>query len=285
MTTRQTTEAPAVPELLPPFDRLRQRLGDRLEIGPYYSGPFQKYHHSMSHDSQWDLDALGEAARRASGRILDLGCGSGRVSLYLAGHGHTVTGVDRSPDAVAGLRTLADERGLGDLVDARVVDVAADGPARAGESFGLAVMGDVTVNSFAPAELAAAVRNVAPGLDPAGGFCLTVFGDEALASMTRFSTPIPVEPSHFEDDHRTVLVWTAIRFAEETRTLTRQFLLQEPGDGTVRLAVLTDTIWTRSSLTEAMAAEGYGERGAVLCSVGSGGASGWPVWAVEYGPV
>jgi SAM-dependent methyltransferase len=53
-----------------------------------------------------------QAIRLARGRILDVGCGAGRHSLYLQGRGHDVTGIDISPLAVkvCKLRGLKDAR-------------------------------------------------------------------------------------------------------------------------------------------------------------------------------
>ena len=56
-----------------------------------------------------------------TGRALDLACGPGRNSLYLAGQGFHVTAVDGSPLAIDLLRTRARERKL--LIDARVSDL------------------------------------------------------------------------------------------------------------------------------------------------------------------
>lgn len=55
----------------------------------------------MHYDLRWrnftaDLSFWARQARRYSGSILDLACGTGRVSLYLARAGHRVTGIDRS---------------------------------------------------------------------------------------------------------------------------------------------------------------------------------------------
>jgi SAM-dependent methyltransferase len=41
------------------------------------------------------------AARSVSGRILDVGCGAGRVALYFQERGHDVVGIDVSPRAVS----------------------------------------------------------------------------------------------------------------------------------------------------------------------------------------
>ena len=55
------------------------------------------------------------------GRALDLACGPGRNSLYLAKQGWQVTAVDGSPLAIEILRERTRERNL--LIDARVADL------------------------------------------------------------------------------------------------------------------------------------------------------------------
>jgi SAM-dependent methyltransferase len=57
-----------------------------------------------------------EAMAYVRGRVLDVGCGAGRVSLYLQEQGHDVTGIDVSPLAIQTSR----ERGV---KDARVMPV------------------------------------------------------------------------------------------------------------------------------------------------------------------
>ena len=55
-----------------------------------------------------------EAIKLAQGRVLDIGCGPGRVCLYLQEKGHEVVGIDNSPLAVktAKLRGVRDARVL-----------------------------------------------------------------------------------------------------------------------------------------------------------------------------
>ena len=47
---------------------------------------------------------------------LDLGCGTGRMTLELAKRGRDMTGVDSSPEMLDVARTLAEERGLSDKI-------------------------------------------------------------------------------------------------------------------------------------------------------------------------
>ena len=51
------------------------------------------------------------AMRLVRGRVLDLGCGAGRVGLHLQSRGHEVVGIDVSPLAVE----IAQRRGLVDV--------------------------------------------------------------------------------------------------------------------------------------------------------------------------
>lgn len=45
------------------------------------------------------------AAKYVEGRVLDIGCGGGRWSLYLQKKGHSVVGIDNSPPSDQSLQT------------------------------------------------------------------------------------------------------------------------------------------------------------------------------------
>lgn len=59
-----------------------------------------------------DLAAWLELAERCGGPVLDLGCGSGRVTLALADAGYDVTAVDRDPLLLAAVDERAAGRGV-----------------------------------------------------------------------------------------------------------------------------------------------------------------------------
>jgi SAM-dependent methyltransferase len=70
-----------------------------------------------------DMDLWRELADGAGGPLLDIGCGTGRVALDLAGRGHDVTGVDADAALVRTLASRARDRGL--RVHAEVADARA----------------------------------------------------------------------------------------------------------------------------------------------------------------
>jgi SAM-dependent methyltransferase len=74
-----------------------------------------------------DLELWEELADAAGGTVLDLGCGTGRVSLHLARRGHAVVGLDLDPELIAPLATKARGLALRPVVgDARDFDLGTD---------------------------------------------------------------------------------------------------------------------------------------------------------------
>lgn len=61
-----------------------------------------------------DIDMYRGFAERAGGRVLEIGCGTGRVAIPLAQAGHAVTGVDRSRAMLDLARQKAQAAGVSD---------------------------------------------------------------------------------------------------------------------------------------------------------------------------
>ena len=71
---------------------------------------------------------------RSKGRVMEMGAGQGRNSVYLAEHGFNVSAMDISTVGIATIKRLAEEKGLS--IDARVGDLRS---LEAGENFDIFV--------------------------------------------------------------------------------------------------------------------------------------------------
>jgi len=65
-------------------------------------------------------EVLAAAARVPPGKTLDLGCGNGRNSLYLAANGYSVTAWDKNPMSIANIERIKAAEGLTNLEIATV---------------------------------------------------------------------------------------------------------------------------------------------------------------------
>lgn len=112
-----------------------------------------------------DLPLWRELAERHGDPVLDLGCGSGRVALELAGSGHEVVAVDRDPTLLARLREQA-----GPDVSLRAVE--ADATALPGElgSFPVIIAPMQLLQLLDEGDRSALLGGVARHLDPRGTF-------------------------------------------------------------------------------------------------------------------
>ena len=102
-----------------------QHLGlladDFREVGERDDGYIQVYNHPSWYFKSFDewYPHLQQAKSYVKGRTLDIGCGAGRVSLYLQSVGVDVVGIDRSPLVVQ----VCKERGLRDARIPSVTEV------------------------------------------------------------------------------------------------------------------------------------------------------------------
>ena len=130
-----------------------------------------------------DLPLWEELAADVEGEILDLGCGSGRVSLHLARRGHPVVGVDVS----AGLVTELHDRASGLPVRGIVADARR---LALEERFELVVAPMQLIQLFdGPAERTMLLRRIVDLLTPDGVAALAIV--EAIPEGTDASPPLP----------------------------------------------------------------------------------------------
>ncbi|HWT89960.1 MAG TPA: class I SAM-dependent methyltransferase [Solirubrobacterales bacterium] len=132
-----------------------------------------------------DLPLWEEMVAAAGGPILDLGCGTGRVALHLAGHGHEVTGLDREPELVAELSARAGDLSCrGEVGDAR--DFALER-----RDFALVLAPMQLLQLFSgPAERTACLAAVAEHLRPGGVFAAAIV-EEVLGGFNRENQAVP----------------------------------------------------------------------------------------------
>lgn len=107
------------------------------------------------------------------GRVIDLGCGTGENSCYLAGRGHTVRGVDYAPTAIAKAREKAKARGL--RIDFGVADALALGAPR--PAFDVAIDCGL-FHTFSDVERARYVASVRRVVRPGGRLFVLCFSEQ-----------------------------------------------------------------------------------------------------------
>lgn len=123
------------------------------------------------------------------GAALDLGCGVGGDTLWLAGRGWCVTGVDISAVAVESLRDKARALGHGDRVTTTTVDLAQDFP---GGTFDL-ISAQYLQSPFALGRVRT-LRAAADALRPGGRLVVVDHGSVAPWSWnTDADFPTPAE--------------------------------------------------------------------------------------------
>ncbi len=190
-----------------------------------------------------DLAFLLGAAARSGGRVLELGCGTGRVIFPLTQAGHPVVGLDSSRAMLALARQkaaalAANERDRLQLVQA---DICA--PPLGRRSFDLALAAHNTFMHLTPAEALTSLRAVGGCLTPQGRLILDLANPFDLWQLP---TDDAEEPEQVVNDPATgeqVRVSSSSRLVEEAQLLrvTWYFDSWQSGDQLVRRAeVSTD---------------------------------------------
>ena len=127
------------------------------------------------------------ARRRGADRILELGAGSGRVTVPLARDGHYIVAVDRSPAMLARLRARVAR--LPPAVAARIAPTAGDLRTFSVDGrFSLAIAAfNVLEHLYTRGEVTACLQRIAAHLAPGGAFAFDVQLPD-LAWLTRDPT-------------------------------------------------------------------------------------------------
>lgn len=146
-------------------------------IHPTLSDPYERIAewYDAEHDTfEDDLQFYRDLAAGTGPTILEVGCGSGRVTVALARMGRTITGIDPSAAMLARCRArlAAEPRGVADHVRLIHADIRALG-SEAPSSFALVI---VPLNTFAhfatPADRLAALAAIREHVVPGGRVAL-----------------------------------------------------------------------------------------------------------------
>ncbi|HEX5983037.1 MAG TPA: class I SAM-dependent methyltransferase [Solirubrobacterales bacterium] len=126
-----------------------------------------------------DLPLWSGLAAVADGRVLDLGCGTGRVARHLARQGHEVVGLDRDPQLIDELNARATDLSCrGEVGDARDFSLARG-------DFGLALAPMQLFQLFTGSEeRVSCLRSVAEHLQP-GGIAAIAIAEGVLGGFNR----------------------------------------------------------------------------------------------------
>lgn len=166
-------------------DELLAMLDALLEVdGP--TGGWERFYDNRARPCPFFVDvpdeslaAWVEAGWLAPGRALDLGCGNGRNSVFLARHGFAVEGVDLSAKAVAWAREQAAQAGVNVTLHTRSVFDLELAPG----AYDL-VYDSGCFHHIAPHRRPGYVQRVATLLKPGGHFGLTCFRPEGGSALT-----------------------------------------------------------------------------------------------------
>jgi len=120
---------------------------------------------------QWEFVRLEESGE-ISGDVLDVGCGTGENTLFLASCGHDVWGVDSAPTAIETARRKAEERDL--AATFLVTDTL--NLHEIGRTFDT-VIDSGLFHALSDPERPCFVRNVSAVLKPGGTYFMLAFSD------------------------------------------------------------------------------------------------------------
>ena len=223
----------------------------RIRMESMYGAAGSALYHSFTLRDNAEIEELLAAASGRPGPVLELCCGSGRITVPFLRAGYEVVGLDNSVymlDLLAGQLARPENDGLADRLSTVVGDMA---DFRLGRKFGLVLLGATAVWNLAEDERAALFRHVAEHLTPEGRFLFTVLTFDGLEGATE-----PLENISVFVNRATAApaICTFIDYAEPGGLRSTNILCQTLEDGRpVDTAMFT--AWSYLAAPSALAAE------------------------------
>jgi SAM-dependent methyltransferase len=179
---------------MPAIHTVKQTMNPYAKIARFYDWE--------NADFTEDLAFWGDLARERGAPVLELGCGSGRVLLYLAREGFEAVGVDSSPEMIAlARRRLAKQSSIAGRIQLIEADFRR---LELGKTFPLVIAPFNTFSHLTDrSDIAAVLKAISTHLEPAGAFVLALPNPIPI-----FSSPpegLVLERS-FRDEERNVTV-------------------------------------------------------------------------------
>ncbi len=197
---------------------------------------YDAVHADLTHD----IDFYVELARESGGPVLELGCGTGRISLAIAREGVAVTGIDISPRMIAVAQEKAAKRGLSERCVFQSGDMAA---LQLAERFPLVIMPFRSFQSMLTAEeQRQALARVRERLAPGGVFVMDTFNPDVSSLVNDEQSRLAY---HLKDVERegggTLVVWGQNGWDPVTQVNEMRLIIEEVSDeGVVERRLLRD---------------------------------------------
>lgn len=158
-------------------------FGERVRIVDFYDGQGSAIYHQLTHDDRSEVAELVRLVRRCEGAVLELACGSGRLTLPLLTCGHEVVAIDNSPRMLELLaQRLATHAGA--RVASRLTSAEADITRLAlGRQFGAVVLGTTSISLLDAGQRRALFERVREHLDADGRFFVSTLEISAADTL------------------------------------------------------------------------------------------------------
>ncbi len=197
---------------------------------------YDAVHADLTHD----IDFYVELARESGGPVLELGCGTGRISLAIAREGVAVAGIDISPRMIEVAQEKAAKRGLAERCVFQSGDMAA---LQLAERFPLVIMPFRSFQSMLTTEeQRQALARVRERLAPGGMFVMDTFNPDVSSLVTDEQSRLAY---HLKDVERegggTLVVWGQNGWDPVTQVNEMRLIIEEVSDeGVVERRLLRD---------------------------------------------
>jgi SAM-dependent methyltransferase len=249
-------------------DTILQPLASMLEEGiqvsfiPYYSGPFQHFDRSVNQTLSWDIKPSLAIIPEGSKRVIEIGSGSGRLTLPIAQRVSRLVALEREPDAI---RCLTDEiatRGRGLPIEPVCADAA---EFEVSERYDAVLLLGLSLHVMSLATISLIAKMAYNAVGPGGSFCYNVFDDRAAVDFEEAMPPTApsIRLKCYSDENGVERLMTRFaRFDPKSREIYENWLVDlryAPGmhQPAFYAATMTSYLWSPDMISKIIKNEGF----------------------------